>query len=585
VQHNLSVGIRADLPGNWKADLDYTWGQNLFSYFANNGSYDSNVANFTASTPTIIRDVLANPIPVYNAYSQYNYPSTVNDLTLKASGPLPKLWAGTPDLTAEIEQRQQGDDTGYIDSYWSPGEAQPITTTNSNSHSVYPGQGVIDKSVAAELQFPLVQRSNGIPGVQDLSLQLAGRLDNYHEYITSPVSYNYLYNNFTHVVTPATVIAPGGPGPASEVNHYNASNDTVALKYSPVDGLILRWSYSGAFVPPTFSQLQVAVPTSIVNDPSPYPGVPTSGPYSYTSVTDPLRGNATYYVPVKSGGNPNLKPETSRDIDWGVIVQPKFIPGLRVSLDYEKITKYDDIVSPSAAVLLQYYSLFPGRIIRGPNNAGDPSGYSGPITQIDATALNAAVTITATYNAQVDYTLKTERAGTWVVSGTGSMWQHDRIQTAVGTPLIENLSNPNVTSSPAATLNGSALGLPKAKGTVSLDWSMGPWGAGWLARYTGPYTIGSSYGIGGANSEQQTINGWVSGQIYHDGYLRYRWGRATPGASFWARALANTSLQFGIKNVFNHLPPYDATGVYSYYVSPYGDIRLRTYYFSYKKSF
>jgi len=47
--------------------------------------------------------------------------------------------------------------------------------------------------------------------------------------------------------------------------------------------------------------------------------------------------------------------------------------------------------------------------------------------------------------------------------------------------------------------------------------------------------------------------------------------------------LSNLTVQVGIKNLFNTLPPFDA--YYNpYYYSPYGDPRLRDYRISIRKS-
>lgn len=51
---------------------------------------------------------------------------------------------------------------------------------------------------------------------------------------------------------------------------------------------------------------------------------------------------------IQSGGNPNLKAEKSDSYTVGVIVQPRFIPGLSLSADYYDITVNDVITAPSA---------------------------------------------------------------------------------------------------------------------------------------------------------------------------------------------------------------------------------------------
>jgi outer membrane receptor protein involved in Fe transport len=444
-------------------------------------------------------------------------------------------------------------------------------------NSVGTGQTTTGNGVYSELALPLVQKSNRVLGVQQLELQLAGRVDDYKSSVTNPVSQSTTINNLTGVVTYSPATTTGQPiSPLNKTGSYRSWNDTVALKYTPVAGVTLRLSFAAGFAPPTMTQLRPPVSTGTSNQTSgAYPGVPTSAPWSYSTLTDPARGNAVYSVPFMSGGNPNLKPETTRNVDWGIILEPGFLRGLRLSVDYQKVTKYDAIVGPTAAQLLANPALFGSRIIRGPLNPGDTFSV-GPITLLDATNLNATRFMTSMFNFSLDYTRRTAEWGVWALSGTGSMWQHNVTQAAIGAAQIENLSNPN----PGST---TSPGLAKFKGTLSLDWNRGHWGAGWVMRYTGPYTVGSLYGIGGARPVQDTVDGWVSGQIYHDAHVRYRWDRAAGGSSRLARSLRNTTLTLGIKNIFDRLPPYDAAGSMLLY-SRYGDVRLASYYVSVRKS-
>jgi outer membrane receptor protein involved in Fe transport len=52
----------------------------------------------------------------------------------------------------------------------------------------------------------------------------------------------------------------------------------------------------------------------------------------------PPNDGKTFTVPNISGGNPNLKPETSDNKQVGVVYQPEWFPGLRTSVDYWNIT-------------------------------------------------------------------------------------------------------------------------------------------------------------------------------------------------------------------------------------------------------
>ena len=56
-------------------------------------------------------------------------------------------------------------------------------------------------------------------------------------------------------------------------------------------------------------------------------------------------------VPSQSGGNPNLDNEVSRSFTYGVIVQPRFIPGLSVTADYIDIRIANPISNLSVATI------------------------------------------------------------------------------------------------------------------------------------------------------------------------------------------------------------------------------------------
>jgi iron complex outermembrane recepter protein len=218
-------------------------------------------------------------------------------------------------------------------------------------------------------------------------------------------------------------------------------------------------------------------------------------------------------------------------------------------------------------------------VTRGTPNAGQTVG---PIVLLDTTNINAPEISTSSYNLKLDYTLRTNALGRFDFSTIASSWQHFRQQTTIGGAVVEQLNNPNTT-----VVNSSvSLGLAKFKGTFGLDWSKGPFTAGWMTRYVSPYTIGSRFGIAGTFPTQGTVDGWVSSQIYHDAYFGVKLGRETRESSWWRHALSDTSVQLGVRNVFNKAPPFDALGgVTQQWYSTYGDARLASYYINVKRAF
>jgi outer membrane receptor protein involved in Fe transport len=586
VTQNAAGGAKISLPFNWKADVNFSWQTSLTGI---NAPLD--ISNTTALAAAVnsgavnlITDVSKYPFnysPYYEALdlTQNTYE---NDFQVKAAGPLMNLWAGAPTLAVGLQHQKSGSSYGF--EYLSaPGNATTagVATTALLSEVIYiPGASTDDDSAYAELTVPLVARKNAIFGVKQLDLQVAGRMDTISEGTTSP-STEATITSISNVVTSSPALLTGAAEPyTGNVTKFNAKNGTVGLKYKPVDDVFLRASYSTAFVPPWYGYLLAPISTgTITQTTGAYPGVPTTAPWNYSSITDPLLG-ATYTVPVKGGGNPGVQPEKSKEYDWGVVFEPKFLSGLRLSLDYTRTTKFDDIIAPGTAVLLANPAAFPGRVVRGTPNAGQTVG---PVILLDNTYVNAPEVVSSSYNIAIDYTFKTANAGTFKISGIANSWQHYRIQSTFGGVFVEELGNPNTSAT------GVGAGLAKLKANLSLEWAKGPFTVGWNVRYVGPYTIGSFMGIGGADGYEGTVNGWVSGQIYHDVFVEYRLGRGARGSAWWRQALANTTLQLGVKDVFNHVPPYDALDYSSANMpvlySAYGDPRLAEYRFKVTKTF
>ena len=110
----------------------------------------------------------------------------------------------------------------------------------------------------------------------------------------------------------------------------------VAAKYQPVNGLLIRASYAASFLAPSLKQLfggqdEGAESTS---DPAICAAFPT------------LSGTCDNF-PYKNltGSNPNLKPETGKTINVGIIIEPTNV--VSIGLDFFQIKKKDEISQPS----------------------------------------------------------------------------------------------------------------------------------------------------------------------------------------------------------------------------------------------
>jgi iron complex outermembrane receptor protein len=74
----------------------------------------------------------------------------------------------------------------------------------------------------------------------------------------------------------------------------------------------------------------------------------------------------------RSGGNPNLRPETSKQWTFGFAVSP--LPWLNASVDTWEITRTDLIYELTPQQVVANYTTFPENLVRGPNGRLDEAG-------------------------------------------------------------------------------------------------------------------------------------------------------------------------------------------------------------------
>lgn len=537
VTQTVTVGALVPLAYGWRAEFDYTWSRNLFET-AFDGVDDVALSSaLSAGTVNPFVDTIAHPLTLtpYSTQNLYSGSATLNDSGLRASGPIGSLPAGQPTLTVGLEHRKEG--TGTADNI-----LDDPATPASSFQVQYFGQSQSTDSVYAEALIPLVAARNAGPGVDSLDFQLAGRSERYTVFTGTLFEY----------LSPPADQAFNPPQGVHTTTQYTSTNPTVGLKYQPVTDVSLRASYSTAFLPPTASQL-FANPTPC----------PLCGP-----VTDPRTG-ATYFVNTTSGGNPGLKPQTSRNWDFGLIWEPQeeFLRGLRTDVEYYKITQPNYITIPAIETVVTDPA-FASRVTR------DPS--TGLITSVDLSPVNAEEYKTSGWDLKADYR-KPTTAGTFGVRVAGTYIKYDLRQYTIGSPFLEYAGFPNE----------GGEGKFKANGT--LNWEYRRWNLAWsttyYASYYQLYSPGSpSYIQFGPSPSTTNAQGGYSipSQIYHDIYGSYTFAGGAQSAT--GRVLSNLSIQFGVANVFNSAPPFD----YHYFpwnYSPYGSPRLRDFRIGFKKGF
>jgi iron complex outermembrane receptor protein len=517
-------GFTVKLAKDWSAEADYTWDQVRFS------SYESTLGLFGAAAAVgsgsvdVLRDVNAFPVD----FSQFLLPptntstikSTLKDTTLRVAGPIGSLPGGAPTLSTLVEHRDEKFGEALV--FFPPfGTGQ------------YPDRSQTVDSAYVELRVPLASPQNNVSGIRELELQVAGRYVSYH-------------------VDGATrfIIVGSGTPVARTSEKLSSTNPTVGLRYRPVADLTLRASYGTGFLPPSVSQLT------------------TSPPGSAGGIFDPRRGNEMVFPQAVSGGNNGLRPEESTSWSAGAIITPKFAPRLRASLDYTRIKKKDNITGLGFQQVVDNENLFPSRVVRGPVAPGDPFGV-GPITFIDATAVNISRAEVEAYDVSIDYHGETTRLGSFDPYFLATWQTHYKTQLIPNAPVVESVGIDSDFGNPIRL---------KFKANAGLTWKYRHWALGWTARYFNSYVVADPSQSFNVDIFRNQGSLRVPSQTYHDLFVSYRFGQGG------AQMLTGLEVKLGIRNVFHTEPPFDANQPPVYY-SPFGDPRISSYSLSVKKSF
>jgi len=311
-------------------------------------------------------------------------------------------------------------------------------------------------------------------------------------------------------------------------DHYNdvggTTNYKASLRWQPVRSLLLRASTGSGFRAPTLTDLwrpQVLGTT--------------------VAFSDPKTGQSSLQVNGLTGGNPNLKPEESRQASVGVVWSPA--SWLNAGVDLFRIKVSDILAAPSAQEVVSRF------------RAGDPA-YANLVllngNDIDlvktvlantgnATVQGADVFITGRHNfgvGRVDAALNGTYMDKFDQMSPGGVMSHK-----VGT-LVD--------SKGTAVIGADAGGVVlRWKHTLSATWTQGAWASTLIQNYRARY------------------------EAAHDllGNRVFMGAEATYDANLVWRGLKNTTLTLGVRNLFDRQPqtfvPIAAQFQYGYDVSTY----------------
>ena len=289
----------------------------------------------------------------------------------------------------------------------------------------------------------------------------------------------------------------------------DTTNPKASLAWRPNDTMMVRASWGEGFRAPTFVQMygltiEGPVPGNIA-DPVLCPQNPGNPAFCA------IRPNA------RTGGNPDLQPETSKQWNIGFVVEP--VRGFSASVDVWEVERKDLITRLTPQEVVANFSQFPQYIVR----AAD-----GTIDYIQAGLVNAADELVR----GVDLGLRFD----W-------RWLNGRWRATLDGTYIDSYKSRILQSQPHSELVGEWTRrtiFPRWKHTASVRYDTGPWSTTFMQRYSHSYKDEVPPGVVPPGFDPE-----IDAYIVYDLTVTYT-------------GIRNLTLMAGIKNLLDEDPPFTA---------------------------
>ncbi|MBB5606723.1 MULTISPECIES: TonB-dependent receptor [unclassified Janthinobacterium] len=326
---------------------------------------------------------------------------------------------------------------------------------------------------------------------------------------------------------------------AARYDHYNdvggSFNPKVGLRWQPTNQVLLRSSYNTGFRAPTLYDLHGPQTKTFTankyNDPRLCPGG-----VAIPGANGNVACGAQQYI--RSGGNPDVKPEKSKTFSAGIVLEPT--KSLTMSLDYFNIKLRDKIGTVAEQTLFDNYAKYKDSFI-----------YSADGTKLEyvlATLDNLGEMHTSGLDLGLNWKLPRSQYGNFTFNFDGTWVQKYEYQNERGGEYVQNVG-----------VYGDNAPVFRWRHNASLQWNLKNWNA----------TLSNKY---------------MSG--YRDqNYVDPEFEQSVKAYSVWSLSSAysgfkNTEVTVGVKNLLNEDPPFsNQTGTFqSGYDPRFTDPLGRTFY-------
>lgn len=521
----IATGFTFDLTPDFTVSADYSWSQaDILVNYPRRGSKNPGAIawgkDLDAGLIDLIKDTTTEGTDVISKY--WSYPktqtrSTVNNFALRGAGSVYTWYAGDISMASGLEysktETEGFADYQHVDNPWQ----KPIE------------RNMETKSAYLELSIPFISPEMNLPWAKMFDVQVAGRYEEFNIDSSTPQYTQDKLTGYNSVLTGYDI---------QPKTKFDAISPTIGFRFAPNDQILLRASYSEGFIAPEINKLALPVSSDVHN----------------ATLIDPKTGKVVTGYTSISGGNPSLTPEASKSYNLGVVFTPTIVPDLRLSVDYFRIEKDNNITAPTAEYVLQNEAQFPERVIR--NDKGE-------VDTINTQPFNALGLKTSGIDTALSYSFDSLLGASNLNLGY--------------TYVDEFTQQASLVGGWHSQLNGSASGNP-VRHRANASFTFKPndtWTFGWGAQYYSGYNISNAVAIlnqTGVASESLKIDG----EVFHDIFARAR--IKVPGV----KQINSAELGFGINNLFDTYT-LDMSG--TNYISRYSNAIGRNYYLNLKLSF
>jgi outer membrane receptor protein involved in Fe transport len=367
-----------------------------------------------------------------------------------------------------------------------------------------------------ELRAPLLK---DVPFFHELTLSGAGRVSKYKGAIGTTYTYN------------------GG------------------IDYSPIADLRLRASYARSVRAPNLSELYSAPGQNFatVVDPCSSRNIGTGSATRAANCAAagiPAGYDFVYSqsLEIVSGGNANLKSETSDSFTVGGVFQPRFLPGLSLSVDYYNIRVKNVISSVAAQTILN--QCYDQATLNNPfcglfRRAGAAGGTREvPFQVIEGSLLQSSLNFAKLQSRGIDAELTYRRN----IAGIGDISTRF---TYTHTFARNNFLNPADPGRADQIL--LELGDPEDQLNWNLDLKTGPFTIGYRMRYISKQVLNTAEDLFSVQGRAPENADYASIQFYPDTFYH----------NIKLGIELNKTFEFyaGVDNLLNTLPPYGLSGI------------------------